>query len=82
MSPGSSTESYPAFARVRLRENPGKTSTRTRTALEDAFNSLLDAAKRMGLQVNEKKTKYMISNPSRAYGADDFLEIGNYNFDQ
>ncbi|KAJ4446570.1 hypothetical protein ANN_13267 [Periplaneta americana] len=28
MSPGSSTESYPAFARVGLRENPGKTSTR------------------------------------------------------
>ncbi|KAJ4428798.1 hypothetical protein ANN_25791 [Periplaneta americana] len=24
MSPGSSTESYPAFARIRLRENPGK----------------------------------------------------------
>ncbi|KAJ4439408.1 hypothetical protein ANN_07532 [Periplaneta americana] len=29
MSPGSSTESYPAFARMELRENPGKTSTRT-----------------------------------------------------
>ncbi|KAJ4446867.1 hypothetical protein ANN_13567 [Periplaneta americana] len=28
MSPGSSTESYPAFARIGLRENPGKTSTR------------------------------------------------------
>ncbi|KAJ4429672.1 hypothetical protein ANN_21873 [Periplaneta americana] len=25
MSPGSSTESYPAFARIGLRENPGKT---------------------------------------------------------
>ncbi|KAJ4450028.1 hypothetical protein ANN_01435 [Periplaneta americana] len=25
MSPGSSTESYPAFARIELRENPGKT---------------------------------------------------------
>ncbi|KAJ4443368.1 hypothetical protein ANN_05036 [Periplaneta americana] len=24
MSPGSSTESYPAFARIGLRENPGK----------------------------------------------------------
>ncbi|KAJ4451330.1 hypothetical protein ANN_02792 [Periplaneta americana] len=24
MSPGSSTESYPAFARIELRENPGK----------------------------------------------------------
>ncbi|KAJ4441971.1 hypothetical protein ANN_11835 [Periplaneta americana] len=29
MSPGSSTESYPAFAPLGLRENPGKTSTRT-----------------------------------------------------
>ncbi|KAJ4446826.1 hypothetical protein ANN_13524 [Periplaneta americana] len=29
MSPGSSTESYPAFARIGLRENPGKTSTRS-----------------------------------------------------
>ncbi|KAJ4438454.1 hypothetical protein ANN_14399 [Periplaneta americana] len=29
MSPGSSTESYPAFARIGLRENPGKTSTST-----------------------------------------------------
>ncbi|KAJ4451364.1 hypothetical protein ANN_02826 [Periplaneta americana] len=28
MSPGSSTESYPAFAHIGLRENPGKTSTR------------------------------------------------------
>ncbi|KAJ4441631.1 hypothetical protein ANN_11489 [Periplaneta americana] len=28
MNPGSSTESYPAFARIGLRENPGKTSTR------------------------------------------------------
>ncbi|KAJ4444633.1 hypothetical protein ANN_06429 [Periplaneta americana] len=28
MSPGSSTESYSAFARIGLRENPGKTSTR------------------------------------------------------
>ncbi|KAJ4430931.1 hypothetical protein ANN_19524 [Periplaneta americana] len=28
MSPGSSTESYPAFARIGLRENPGKTLTR------------------------------------------------------
>ncbi|KAJ4429804.1 hypothetical protein ANN_22008, partial [Periplaneta americana] len=28
MSPGSSTESYPAFARIGLRANPGKTSTR------------------------------------------------------
>ncbi|KAJ4439564.1 hypothetical protein ANN_07691 [Periplaneta americana] len=28
MSPGSSTESYRAFARIGLRENPGKTSTR------------------------------------------------------
>ncbi|KAJ4442534.1 hypothetical protein ANN_04121 [Periplaneta americana] len=28
MSPGSSTESYPAFARIGLRENPGKNSTR------------------------------------------------------
>ncbi|KAJ4441970.1 hypothetical protein ANN_11834 [Periplaneta americana] len=55
---------------------------RTRTALVDAFNSLLEAAKRMGLQVNEKKTKYMISNPNRACGADDFLEIGNYKFDR
>ncbi|KAJ4441596.1 hypothetical protein ANN_11452 [Periplaneta americana] len=27
MSPGSSTESYPAFARIGLRENPEKTST-------------------------------------------------------
>ncbi|KAJ4434155.1 hypothetical protein ANN_16475 [Periplaneta americana] len=29
MSPGSSTESCPAFARIGLRENPGKTSTST-----------------------------------------------------
>ncbi|KAJ4427614.1 hypothetical protein ANN_25262 [Periplaneta americana] len=29
MSPGSSTESYPAFARIGLRENPEKTSTRS-----------------------------------------------------
>ncbi|KAJ4449070.1 hypothetical protein ANN_00465 [Periplaneta americana] len=28
MSPGSNTESYPAFAHIGLRENPGKTSTR------------------------------------------------------
>ncbi|KAJ4430949.1 hypothetical protein ANN_19542 [Periplaneta americana] len=28
MSPGSSTESYPAFAHIGLRENPEKTSTR------------------------------------------------------
>ncbi|KAJ4446684.1 hypothetical protein ANN_13381 [Periplaneta americana] len=28
MNPGSSTESYPAFAHIGLRENPGKTSTR------------------------------------------------------
>ncbi|KAJ4432386.1 hypothetical protein ANN_21005 [Periplaneta americana] len=28
MSPGSRTESYPAFAHIGLRENPGKTSTR------------------------------------------------------
>ncbi|KAJ4448392.1 hypothetical protein ANN_10408 [Periplaneta americana] len=28
MNPGSGTESYPAFARIGLRENPGKTSTR------------------------------------------------------
>ncbi|KAJ4443494.1 hypothetical protein ANN_05166 [Periplaneta americana] len=27
MSPGSSTESYPAFAYIGLRKNPGKTST-------------------------------------------------------
>ncbi|KAJ4450229.1 hypothetical protein ANN_01648 [Periplaneta americana] len=27
MSPGSSAESYPAFAHIGLRENPGKTST-------------------------------------------------------
>ncbi|KAJ4428099.1 hypothetical protein ANN_24113 [Periplaneta americana] len=27
MSPGSSTESYPAFARIGLKENPGKIST-------------------------------------------------------
>ncbi|KAJ4438437.1 hypothetical protein ANN_14382 [Periplaneta americana] len=30
MGPGSSTESYPAFARIGLRENPGKTSTSLR----------------------------------------------------
>ncbi|KAJ4451519.1 hypothetical protein ANN_02983 [Periplaneta americana] len=29
MSPGSNTESYPAFAHIGLRENPGKTSTRS-----------------------------------------------------
>ncbi|KAJ4427120.1 hypothetical protein ANN_24736 [Periplaneta americana] len=29
MSPGSNTESYPAFAHIGLRENPEKTSTRT-----------------------------------------------------
>ncbi|KAJ4443930.1 hypothetical protein ANN_05719 [Periplaneta americana] len=29
MSPGSSTESYPAFARIGLRENPEKISTRS-----------------------------------------------------
>ncbi|KAJ4438448.1 hypothetical protein ANN_14393 [Periplaneta americana] len=33
MSPESSTESYPAFARIGLRENPGKTSTRSRIEL-------------------------------------------------
>ncbi|KAJ4451187.1 hypothetical protein ANN_02629 [Periplaneta americana] len=32
MSSGSSTESYPAFARIRLRENLGKASTRKWTA--------------------------------------------------
>ncbi|KAJ4435951.1 hypothetical protein ANN_18574 [Periplaneta americana] len=44
MSPGSSTESYPAFARIGLRENPGKTSTsetysrvRIGQILSDAF---------------------------------------------
>ncbi|KAJ4448857.1 hypothetical protein ANN_00248 [Periplaneta americana] len=38
MSPGSSTESYPAFARIGLRENPGKTSTRFQSLkLKNAF---------------------------------------------
>ncbi|KAJ4438011.1 hypothetical protein ANN_13950 [Periplaneta americana] len=31
MSPGSSTDSYPAFAHIGLRENPGTTSTRSET---------------------------------------------------
>ncbi|KAJ4431588.1 hypothetical protein ANN_20187 [Periplaneta americana] len=29
MSPGSNTESYPAFARIGLKENPGKTLNQT-----------------------------------------------------
>ncbi|KAJ4444129.1 hypothetical protein ANN_05918 [Periplaneta americana] len=37
MSPGSSTESYPAFARIELRENPGKTSTSTDLDLSTAL---------------------------------------------
>ncbi|KAJ4451741.1 hypothetical protein ANN_03212 [Periplaneta americana] len=37
MSPGSNTESYPAFAHIGLRENPGKTSTRQMVAFR-CFN--------------------------------------------
>ncbi|KAJ4440306.1 hypothetical protein ANN_08445 [Periplaneta americana] len=40
MSPGSSTESYPAFAQIGLRKNPGKTSTRPP---EEVWNSDLMA---------------------------------------
>ncbi|KAJ4434814.1 hypothetical protein ANN_23385 [Periplaneta americana] len=37
MSPGSSTESYPAFARIGLREIPGKNLNQERTQLSDLF---------------------------------------------
>ncbi|KAJ4450692.1 hypothetical protein ANN_02121 [Periplaneta americana] len=39
MSPGSSTESYPAFAHIGLRENLGKTSTRNVINLVDKFRA-------------------------------------------
>ncbi|KAJ4445526.1 hypothetical protein ANN_12206 [Periplaneta americana] len=41
MSPGSSTESYPAFAHIGLRENPGKTSTREEQRLRVFENKVL-----------------------------------------
>ncbi|KAJ4439552.1 hypothetical protein ANN_07676 [Periplaneta americana] len=42
MNPGSSTESYPAFAHIGLRESPGKTSTRpeARSHLPQAISRL------------------------------------------
>ncbi|KAJ4432529.1 hypothetical protein ANN_21151 [Periplaneta americana] len=35
MSPGSSTESYPAFAHIGLRENPGKTLNQPQPGIGD-----------------------------------------------
>ncbi|KAJ4448405.1 hypothetical protein ANN_10421, partial [Periplaneta americana] len=43
MSPGSSTESYPAFARIGLRENPGKNLNQTYTNfLENTIPHVLE----------------------------------------
>ncbi|KAJ4437366.1 hypothetical protein ANN_17508 [Periplaneta americana] len=38
MSPGSSTDSYPAFAHIGLRENPGKKSSTSDSAIPRAVN--------------------------------------------
>ncbi|KAJ4450627.1 hypothetical protein ANN_02055 [Periplaneta americana] len=40
MSPGSSTESYPAFARIGLRKTPEKTSTRKRNHIYETHYTL------------------------------------------
>ncbi|KAJ4448411.1 hypothetical protein ANN_10427 [Periplaneta americana] len=44
MSPGSSTESYPTFSRIGLRENPGKTSTRYLPSTDGPFRRYLSSS--------------------------------------
>jgi sorting nexin-29 len=53
--------------------------TRTPVALKEVFLSLQKSAKRMGLLVNEQKTKYMVSGHS--YLKERYLIVGDYKFE-
>ncbi|KAJ4434091.1 hypothetical protein ANN_16411 [Periplaneta americana] len=68
MSPGSSTESYPAFARIGLRENPGKTSTSTEpvTSLETPDKQTIQSAQFHSSPASVVYAGDSSSNPDKA----------------
>jgi sorting nexin-29 len=52
---------------------------RTQLSLEEAFLTLEDAARRMGLRIDREKTKYMITSQSAKQSENTI--IGNYTFE-
>ena len=52
---------------------------RTRTALKEAFLSLERAAGKMGLRINEEKTRYLTMRESK--NQQRYFQIKNFNFE-
>jgi len=52
---------------------------RSQTALKEAFLSLERAAGEMGLRINEKKTKYLVTRESK--NQQRYFQIKNFNFE-
>ncbi|KAJ4427428.1 hypothetical protein ANN_25050, partial [Periplaneta americana] len=96
MSPGSSTESCPAFARIGLRENPGKPQPGNLpqpgfepwpgvnlVSWPDALTvTLPQNIKEIGLEVNPEKIKYMIMSRDENIVRNGNIKIGNLSFEE
>jgi hypothetical protein len=54
---------------------------RNPTAIRDAFGKFETTAKRLGLKINDDKTKFMINTP-REQSAPEAFEIGGHSFER
>jgi len=47
---------------------------------EEVFTSLVDKTDKMGLEINDKKTKFMIVS-RKPYNKNEYRKLGTYNFE-